>query len=340
MKALVIADYLPNLSEMLKAITIKDIPIPEFGEDEVRIKIDGAPCNPSDIAFMRGMYAIKKTLPKACGFEGTGIVVEAGKSAEAQHLLGKRVSTFSQDDEHGTWAEYFVAKASNCLVIHQEMPKEQAACFFVNPFTAYGLFDFAKKRKDQAIVQNAASGQVGTFVRRLAQKEGIPLINIVRRPKHIDLLKSEGEKYVLNLRDKNFINDFTALSHKLHATIAFDAIGGDHSGNLLNNMPQGSHLLLYGGLSGQNAANFDILESIFHKKSFSGFNLSDWINNTQSSDYEDVSSFLQELIVNKKVQTKIQAEVPMGNAYDVLYQYITKMSDGKIIFNPQLKPNK
>ncbi|MFC2114790.1 hypothetical protein ACFLRI_05525 [Bacteroidota bacterium] len=124
--------------------------------------------------------------------------------------------------------------------------------------------------------------------------------------------------------------------HELNATLAFDAVGGEHSGMLLNNMPSGSKLLLYGGLSGQNASNFEILGTIFHRKSFEGFNLSDWMKEAGSERFNEVSAFLQDLIINNEVETKIQKVVGLEDAYNGLYQYMTKMSDGKVIFNPQL----
>ncbi|MFC2114791.1 alcohol dehydrogenase catalytic domain-containing protein, partial [Bacteroidota bacterium] len=189
-----------------QGLQVREIETSKPTGNQVLVKIDGSPCNPSDIAFMRGMYNIKKSLPKVAGFEGTGIVVEAGEDPDAKQLIGKRVSTFSQQDENGTWAEYFLTTPTNCLLLKEEMPAEQAACFFVNPFTAYGLFDNSLKRGDKAIVQNAAAGVVGTFIRKLAEKDGIPTLNIVRRPVHVEQLKSEGEKYVLNSRDKEFEN--------------------------------------------------------------------------------------------------------------------------------------
>lgn len=336
MKALILSEYKSNLSEMLKSLEVKEIETPKPIGKQVLIKIDGSPCNPSDIAFMRGMYNIKKPLPKVAGFEGTGIVVDAGDAPEAQQLLGKRVSTFSQQDENGTWAEYFLSKANKCILLKDEMSSEQAACFFVNPFTAYGLFETAKKRGDKAIIQNAAAGVVGAFVRKLAEKERVPLINIVRRPAHVELLKYQGAEFVLNLRDKEFESQFRDLAHQLKATIAFDAVGGEHSGQLLNNMPSNSKVLLYGGLSGQNASNFDILGTIFHKKSFEGFNLGDWMRETSAERFSDVSNFLQDLIINQEVETKIRKVIKLEDAYEGLYQYVTKMSDGKVIFNPQL----
>jgi len=336
MKALILTEYQSNLSAMLKGLKVEEIETPKPTGNQILVKIDGSPCNPSDIAFMRGMYNIKKSLPKVAGFEGTGIVVETGDNPEAKHLLGKRVSTFSQQNENGTWSEYFLTKANNCILLKDEMPAEQAACFFVNPFTAYGLFERAQKRGDKAIIQNAAAGVVGAFVHKLAEKERIPLINIVRRPAHVDLLKSQGAEFVLNLRDKEFESQFKELAHKLKATIAFDAVGGEHSGQLLNNMPSNSKVLLYGGLSGQNASNFDILGTIFHKKSFEGFNLDDWMRETKPEHFNEVSNFLQDLIINKEVETKIQKVIKLEDAFDGLYQYVTKMSDGKVIFNPSI----
>jgi len=128
-----------------------DMPIAT--DNDVIIKVHAAPVNPSDIAFIQGVYNIVKPLPAAPGFEASGKVIDAGKNAK--HLIGSNVSCFVQDNRSGTWSEYVVANKNDVILLKDEMDMNQAACFTVNPFTAYGLFEIAKIRESKAIIQSA-----------------------------------------------------------------------------------------------------------------------------------------------------------------------------------------
>jgi NADPH2:quinone reductase len=333
MRGVVLTDYDYNLIKAIKQkIEVQEITIPTPKDNEVLIKIASAPCNPSDIAFMRGLYAVKKTTQTVLGFEGSGVVVAAGNNAE--HLLGKKVSCYTQKDINGTWAEYFCVDKESCVLLKDDMPLDQGASFFVNPFTAYGLVEFAKKHKPKAIIQNAAMGQVARFVSFFLSKENIPVINIVRKPKQVEELKEKGSEFVLNSADENFLDQLNTISHELNATVAFDAVAGNYSGDLLNNMPENSRVIVYGGLSGNHASGFDALDLIFKNKKVEGFNLNQWLEEVGKKGFEKVSAELQDLVIRKEIETVFQKSFPFEQATNALIHYITKMSKGKILLHP------
>lgn len=334
MKAIILPDYNANIIRAMKGLVVQDIKIPEPGEKQVLIKVIAAPCNPSDIAFMRGGYGIRKPVPVVMGFECAGQVVETGSDPGAKALLGKRVSCFSQGMGHGTWAEYFVGDYNDCLPLMDETPIEQAAALCINPFTAYALVEIARKRKARAIIQNGASGQVGIFIRRLAAIQRISVINLVRKEEHVTMLMDQGEKYVLSLADPDSFSRLAQYARELKATVAFDAVGGDISGMILNSMPAGSELVIYGGLSGKPAGMFNTLDIIFDKKIITGYNLADWREEIGEERFLQISEELQDLIIHGMMQTRIQEEFPLEQVQLAMEQYIRNMSSGKILFRP------
>ena len=139
MKAIILPDYNNNLIRGLISLKVENRIAPEPKSGEVQIKVEAAPCNPSDIAFMRGGYNIKKSLPCIPGFEGAGTITEVGEGVD-QELIGQKVSCFVQNNHQGTWSEYVSIKVENCIFLKQDMPIDEAACFAINPFTAYGMF--------------------------------------------------------------------------------------------------------------------------------------------------------------------------------------------------------
>ena len=334
MKAIVLPEYNPNVIRAMKSLQVKDTDIPKPEKGNVLIKVTAAPCNPSDIAFMRGGYGIMKPVPVVLGFECTGTVVETGNDPGARIMSGKRVSCFSQGEENGTWAEYFMTDFRNCLPVRDELDDEQAAAFCINPFTAFALFRMAAEKKAGAIIQNGASGQIGIFIRTLAKSKRIPVINLVRKEDHIKELNAQGERFVLNMNDLDFEAGLKKIASEHNACIAFDAVGGDTSGLIFNAMPPGSELVIYGGLSGKPIGLINPLDIIFKAKTIRGFNLGDWKTEVGEDYFQGVSDELQELIIKRLLVTRIQGSFSLEEAQQALEQYIRNMSSGKILFRP------
>ncbi|MCD4682379.1 MAG: alcohol dehydrogenase catalytic domain-containing protein, partial [Bacteroidales bacterium] len=217
-KAIILPEYNRNLIRAIIGMKIGERDLPPLRKDEVLIKMKAAPCNPSDIAFIRGGYNIVKDLPTVPGFEGAGFVVDTGQNAK--ELAGKRVSSFTQEEHDGTWANYFIANKKDCIVLKDELNFEQGACLSINPFTAYGLVELAEEKNCKAIVQNASGGQVAEFVRALAALKGIEVIDIVRKEEQIQWLKQKGAKNVLDSTDENFKQKLKSMANDLKAGIA------------------------------------------------------------------------------------------------------------------------
>jgi NADPH:quinone reductase-like Zn-dependent oxidoreductase len=330
MKGVVLHQYNKNIIRSLLSLRVEDRTISKINDDEVLIKIHAAPCNPSDIAFMQGGYNIVKTLPSVMGFEGSGVVVDAGKSS--RNLIGKKVSCFVQQDKDGTWADFMPANKNDIYVLKDEMDLEQAACFAVNPFTAYGMFDIVLKDKSKALVLNAAGGQVPRFIRIMAKDNDIKTINIVRKKETVRMLLDEGVSNVLFESEDDFDVKLKTLCHDLMATVAFDAVGGELSGKIFNAMPDDSKLVVYGGLSNKDISGLNTMSIIFNKKKIHGFSLPDWKNEVENIN--SVSEYLQDKFINGDFKTKIQGLIQMEDVVKGLRNYISNMSMGKILIKP------
>ncbi len=332
MKAIQIATYNKNIIRALLGLKTVEKSAGSPGDDEVLVKMHAAPCNPSDIAFIQGTYNIVKSLPAVPGFEGAGTVVETGKNTG--HLLGKKVSAFVQRDTDGTWAEFFVVHRDDLIVLKDEMDPDQAACFTVNPFTAYGLMEIALLRESKAVVQNAAGGQVAAFVRLMAAENGMEVINIVRKKESVDVLRQAGARHVLYENDEDFEQQLRGLCAELQATTAFDAVGGPLAGTIFNSLVPDAELVIYGGLSGKPVENLDVMGPIFQNKIISGFNLIDWKNELDAEDFEKISGFLQDKFIGGTYKTKIQGSTTLDKIVKGLRGYIANMSAGKILIRP------
>ncbi|HFB62352.1 MAG TPA: hypothetical protein ENJ69_05150, partial [Bacteroidetes bacterium] len=274
MKKVVLPAYNKNIIKAIRSLHVDECNPLEPGKDEVLIRVHAAPCNPSDIAFLMGGYNIVKKVPAVPGFEGSGVVVEAGEGAE--DLIDKKVSFFIQEEDCGSWSEYVVSNRKKLVVLDDAMDMDQAACFAINPFTARGLLDIALLRDNHTIIQNAAGGQVAAFVRQMATDMGIEVIDIVRKERTVTRLKEEGARHVLLESDPDFEQKLKKLAAELDARLAFDAVGGALAGRIFNAMPSDAEMVAYGGLSTRPVSGIDSMDLIFRDKIISGFNLPEW----------------------------------------------------------------
>src|SRR5262249_36475837 len=160
--------------------------------------------------------------PMPVGNEGAGVVVKAGASTLAQALLGKTVALFGG----AMYAQFRAINAAQCLVLPAgTTPAEGASCF-VNPLTVLGMVGTSRLEGHNGLVHTAAACNLGQMLTKVCLQENIGLVNIVRRPEHIDLLKALGARYVCNSSAETFLDDLTNALAETGATLAFDAIGG------------------------------------------------------------------------------------------------------------------
>lgn len=135
------------------------------------------------------------------------------------------------------FSEYRTVKVGQCQAFPEGITATEAASWFVNPLTALGMVETMRREGHRALVHTAAASNLGQMLNRICLADGIGLVNVVRRPEHVDLLKSLGAAHVVNSSAPTFFQDLTAAIAATGATLAFDAIGGGKlAGQILNSM--------------------------------------------------------------------------------------------------------
>ncbi len=88
-----------------------------------------------------------------------------------------------------------------------------------------------------ALLHTVGASNLGLMLHRICLADGVGLVNIVRRPEQVELLRSQGAEHVCDSSADSFVEDLTAALRATGATIAFDAIGGGElAGTLLSRM--------------------------------------------------------------------------------------------------------
>ena len=247
-------------------LSLHDVPVPSPAGNEVLVRVEASPINPSDLgvliagadmsgatvagtperpvvtatlsaAALEGLSArVDKPLP--VGNEGAGTVVAAGPSSAAQALVGKSVGIAGG----GMYAQYRAVDASACLVLPEGTTPKDGASSFVNPLTALGMLETMRREGHSALVHTAAASNLGQMLVKLCIKDGVPLVNIVRKPDQEDLLRSLGAVHVCNSASPTFSSDLVESLKATSATIAFDATGGGTlASQILSGMEQAAN---------------------------------------------------------------------------------------------------
>lgn len=234
-------------------LSLEMVEIPDPGDDEIVVRVEAAPVNPSDIGLLIGpadlsslrqggtvgspsvdfdvaparlaasRSRIGRSLP--IGNEGAGTVVAAGTKVSG--LVGRRVGMFGG----AMYADYRRIVAKDVTPLPEGASVAEGAAMFVNPLTALGFVETARNEGHKAIVHTAAASNLGQMLQKICLADDIPLINIVRSQQQVDILAKIGAQYVLNSKDEDFVARLTDLLEETGATIAFDPIGGGMLGS-------------------------------------------------------------------------------------------------------------
>ena len=234
-------------------LSLEDVTLDAPGADEVIVRVEAAPINPSDLGLLLGpadvstlsaagtaerpvltfdvprertaAVAARVGQPLAVGNEGAGTVIAAGEKVKA--LEGRRVGMLGG----GMYADFRKLRSRDVVPLPEGATAAEGASMFVNPLTALGFLETARAEGHRAIVHTAAASNLGQMLQKLCLKDGVPLVNIVRSQEQEDLLRSIGATHVLNSRSEKFRAQLLEAISETGATVAFDAVGGGRLGS-------------------------------------------------------------------------------------------------------------
>ncbi|HAE94272.1 zinc-binding dehydrogenase [Hyphomonas atlantica] len=231
-------------------LSLAEVEIPTPGPTDIIIKVEATPINPSDLGLLvgagdistavqsgtadrpvitakvpeAGMRAMKARIGESLpvGNEGAGTVVAAGESEAAQALLGKRVTGLGGE----FYAEYRMLNVAQVMELPDGISAEQGASCYVNPLTALSFVETMRNMGHESLVHTAAASNLGQMLNKICLKDGVPLVNIVRKEEQAEILRGIGAKHIVNSTSPTFMEDLIAALMETGATLGFDAIGG------------------------------------------------------------------------------------------------------------------
>ena len=242
-------------------VSLVDVEVGSPGADEIVVRIEAAPVNPSDLGLLLGgadvgtatlggtddRPVVSAAVPSASmrslggrigqslpvGNEGAGVVIAAGSSDAAKALIGKVVGVLGG----AMYTDYRTVNVSQALLLPDGTTARDGASCFVNPLTSLGMVGTMRLEGHTALVHTAAASNLGQMLQKLCLADGIELVNIVRTPEQVRLLRGIGATQVVDSSSPAFMDELVAALVATGATLAFDAVGGGRlAGQILTAM--------------------------------------------------------------------------------------------------------
>lgn len=312
-----------------EVLSITDIPMPEPGPKEVRVKTILASIHNHDLITIRGQYGDKPDLPTTPGSEALGIIDAVGEEVE-DFEIGQRVATASVT---GTWAQYFTAPAKMVFAVPDELEDEIATQLIAMPLSALMLLEFMQLQPGQWVILNAANGAVGKSFAMIAAARGIHTIGLVRRAEAAQELTDLGIEHSIDVSQSSWKDKVRELVGDAQISAAVDSLGGEASNDLLDLLGINGTLVSFGVMAGEpmivNPSNL-----IFKQAVVKGF----WGSKTsREMDLENKQRLINQLIkhaTNNQLTLPVEAIFDLEDINEAVSGKVQKGKKGKVLLKP------
>lgn len=206
------------------ALQWKELPTPEPGAGQVRLRIEAASLNFPDLLIVQNKYQMKPPLPFVPGSEYAGVVEAVGEGVK--HLKpGQRVACLSGTGGFGT---HTLAPAALCMPLPEGFPAVDAAAFIMIYATSYhALMDRAQLKAGETVLILGAAGGVGTAAIQIAKAAGARVIAAASTDEKCALCRRLGADETLNYSTANVREALKAMTDGKGPDVVYDPVGGE-----------------------------------------------------------------------------------------------------------------
>jgi NADPH:quinone reductase-like Zn-dependent oxidoreductase len=312
-----------------EVLELKDVPVPEPGRGQLRVRMIASPINPSDLLVIRGEYGRRPQLPATPGFEGVGIVEATGGGLLGKLRRGKRVAVLN--GQGGNWQQHVVVPARQVVPVPAEIPDEQAASFFVNPASALVMTQHVLKvQQGDWLLQTAAGSALGRMIIRLGKQHGFRTINVVRRREQAEELNALGGDAVVATDTESIEEKARQVTNGDGAKFAIDAVGGETGSAAARALAPGGRMLVYGTLS-EEPLIVHPRTLMAGDQSIAGFWLSNWVRNQGILTMIRLFRQIREMMRDGILTTETGSTFPMEQARAAVQEAAKPGRRGKVL---------
>jgi NADPH:quinone reductase-like Zn-dependent oxidoreductase len=320
-----------RFGEPTEVLQVRDVPVPEPGKGEVRVRMISSPINPSDLLVVRGEYGRLPTLPATPGFEGVGEVEASGGGLLGKLRMGRRVAVLN--GKGGNWQEQVIVAAKQVVPIPSSILDDQAATFFVNPASALVMTQYILKvPRDAWLLQTAAGSALGQMVIHLGRHLGFRTINVVRRKEQAEELLKLGADAVINSSEESIEEKVRTITQSQGVLFALDAVGGSAALAVVKALADGGRLIVYGTLSAESIP-LDSRLLMTGSRCIEGFWLSNWVRQQSPLTMLGLFRRIRRLMEAGVLHSEVAATFPIDQIHTAIQEASKSGRSGKILLS-------
>lgn len=228
------------------AMQLGDIPIPEPGPGEVRVKIAAAGVNFIDTYHRSGAYPLDP--PFTIGMEGAGVVDAVGAGVTAV-TPGNHVAYAMH---RGSYADYAIVPDWRLAFVPESVSLETAAALMLQGMTAHYLtHDVYAIQPGDTVLIHAAAGGMGLMLVQIAKLLGAHIIATTSTAEKAELARSFGADHIIRYTETDFETETLRLTDNKGVHVVYDGVGKTTFRKGLNCLRLRGTMALYGQASGK-----------------------------------------------------------------------------------------
>lgn len=227
------------------ALQLDDVPIPEPGAGEVRVKIEAAGLNFIDTYHRQGWYPVP--LPFTPGVEAAGVVDACGTDVTGVKVGDSVAYCMSA----GNYAEFALTAADNVVPLPPGVSAEEAAAVMLQGMTAHYLTHSTYPlREGDVMLLHAAAGGTGQLVVQMAKMRGATVIGTCSTEEKAALVKEAGADHAVIYTQEDFEEEVKKITDGAGCHVVYDSVGKTTFDKSLNCLRTRGMMVLFGQASG------------------------------------------------------------------------------------------
>jgi NADPH2:quinone reductase len=310
-----------------EVLELSEVPTPEPGPGQVRIKVSATSVNFADIQGRKAPYHTSAPPPFIPGLEATGTIDKLGPGVSGLEI-GQRVAALA---DGGSYAEYVLARTIGVYALPDSIEPKQAAVFPSVGTTAYNLLSLAARvQPGETVLIHAAAGGVGSTAVQLARVLGAgKIIGTVGSAEKAELVKSLGADVAINYREETVPDRVMAMTDGAGADVVLDAVGKDTFEGSLASLALHGRLVIYGQSSGPPPA-FEFGPLFSQNKSVIGYSTGGH-RRSRPEVLRPAGLAVLKLLAAGRWKAVIDRALPLAQAGDAQHLVESRATMGKVI---------
>ncbi len=312
-----------------EVMELRDLPVPQPGPDEVRLRVEAVGINFADVLTVAGEYLTRTRFPYTPGMEFAGTVDALGEGVTGVQV-GQRVASLGG---RGGLAQYALSPAAALIPVPASFSAAQAAAFPVSYYTAYhGLKTLGHGKEGEWVLVQAAAGALGTASIQLAKALGMNVVAMASTEEKLGIARNLGADVTLLQDDPDRVQKVREAAGGKGVPLILEVVGGKRFQESLDMAANRGRLIVIGNAS-REQATLRPVELMKRNLTVTGLWLTSLMPDAEAT--REAAQALTALVGSGRVTPQVGPTYPLAESARAFQDILDRKTTGKVIIEPQ-----